>query len=429
MLKYANNTYYYQYPLLLSDNEYDIIKEFIEKKYPTNKEILKIGAPIPIEKNKVDLPYEMPSMDKIKPDTGALESWKHKYQGPYIISCKLDGVSGLYSTEGKDPKLYTRGDGKVGQDISHFIPYFQLPKTKGITVRGEFVISKEDFDQHLKNKFANPRNLVSGIINSKKIDPNIKFIHFVAYELIKPILLKPFVSLEKELNMEVVLHEELKDISNDLLSKYLIDWRKNYKYEIDGIIVSDNKLYERKSGNPLHSFAFKMVLSDQVAEAKVLDVIWTPSKDGYLKPRVRIEPIKLGGVTIEYATGNNASFIENNKIGIGALIKMVRSGDVIPKIIGVSIPAEQGKMPNVPYQWNKTHVDVLLEDEDLEKDPTVKEKNITVFFKGIGVEGLSSGNIQRIINAGFDTIIKIIHMTKDDFLKVEGFKNKLAEKI
>ena len=427
LLEYANNSYYNDFPVL-TDNQYDIIKEYIEKKYPSNKAILAVGAPI--QKNKVTLPYEMGSMDKIKPDTGALENWTQKYIGPYILSCKLDGVSGLYTTEGNEAKLYTRGDGKIGQDISHFIPYFELPKEKNIVIRGEFMISKEDFETHLKDKYANPRNLVAGIINQKKVDPNIKYVKFIAYELIKPELIpsQQLVFIEN-LKMNVVLFKKEEKISNDVLSKYLIDWRQNYKYEIDGIIVTDDHLYARQSGNPLHSFAFKMVLSDQTAEAKVVDVIWTPSKDGYLKPRVRIEPVKLGGVTIEYATGINAAFIDSNKIGIGALIQLVRSGDVIPKIIGVSIPAETSKMPNVPYKWNNTHVDVLLQDEYLLDDPTVKEKNITGFFKGIGVDGLSSGNISRIIKSGYDTIPKIVHMKKEDFLKVEGFKDKLADKI
>ena len=114
--------------------------------------------------------------------------------------------------------------------------------------------------------------------------------------------------------------------------------------EIDGIIVSDDKVYPRLSGNPKHSFAFKMVLSDQIAESHVVDVIWTPSKDGYLKPRVQIMPIQLGGVTITYTTGFNAAFIESNKIGIGAIIMLVRSGDVIPYIKSVTTPAEKPKI-------------------------------------------------------------------------------------
>ena len=97
-----------------------------------------------------------------------------------------------------------------------------------------------------------------------------------------------------------------------MLSEVLVMWRDTYEYEIDGVIVNHNKIYPRKSGNPDHAFAFKMILSDQMAEAKVVDVIWTPSKDGYLKPRVRIEPIVLGGVKIEYATGFNAKFIKDN---------------------------------------------------------------------------------------------------------------------
>ena len=95
----------------------------------------------------------------------------------------------------------------------------------------------------------------------------------------------------------------------------------------------------------------KMVLSDQVAEAKVVDIIWTPSKDGYLKPKIRIEPISLGGVKIEYATAFNAAFVETNKLGIGALVQLVRSGDVIPYIMKVSMPAENIKMPNEKYVW------------------------------------------------------------------------------
>jgi NAD-dependent DNA ligase len=170
-----------------------------------------------------------------------------------------------------------------------------------------------------------------------------------------------------------------------------------------------------------------MVLSDQIAEAIVVDVIWTPSKDGYLKPRVQIEPIHLGGVKIEYATGFNASFIRDNNIGIGATIQLIRSGDVIPHIKSIIVPAPQPKMPSVPYKWNNTHVDIMLENAG--DDPTVKEKNITGFFKGIEVDGLSSGNIMRIIDKGYDTVPKIIKMTEEDFLKVDGFKQKMANKI
>lgn len=425
ILRELNDAYYNEQPLL-TDNEYDIVKEYIENKYPSNQVLKDVGAPV--ERNKVKLPYEMWSMDKIKPDTNALTNWMAKYSGPYVLSCKLDGVSGLYTTENKEPKLYTRGNGKIGQDISHLIPYLRLPKTKNIVIRGEFIIPKGVFLFKYKTTFANPRNMVSGIVNQKSITDAVKDINFVAYEVIKPEL-KPSAQMDllKTLDVESVFYKIESTLSNELLSDTLVNLRYNNRYEIDGIIVTDDKLYKRQSGNPEHAFAFKMVLSDQVAEAKVVDVIWTPSKDGYLKPRVRIEPIQLGGVQIEYATGFNGAFIENNKIGVGALIELIRSGDVIPYIRKVVIAAEQAQMPTVPYKWNDTHVDIML--ENIGSDETVQEKNITGFFRGIGVEGLSSGNVSRIIKAGYDTVSKIIKMTVDDFLKVDGFKMKTATKL
>jgi NAD-dependent DNA ligase/DNA polymerase/3'-5' exonuclease PolX len=425
IIREANKLYYNSEPIL-SDNQYDIVKDFIQQKYPSNSISAEIGAPI--ERNKAALPFFMGSMDKIKPDTGALISWTTKYKGPYIISCKLDGVSGLYTTDGPVPKLYTRGNGTVGQDVSHFIPYLKLPKTKGIVIRGEFIVLKSIFDTKYKGDFANPRNMVAGIINHKTIDKRIQDVSFVAYEAIKPIM-KPSDQMKflGSLNVDCVLNLSVPTISNEYLSDLLVEWREKYQYEIDGIIVIDDKIYERKTGNPEHAFAFKMVLSDQIAEAKVVDVIWTPSKDGYLKPRVRIEPIQLGGVKIEYATGFNASFIQDNKIGIGSIIEIIRSGDVIPHIKKVTMAAEQPKMPSVPFKWNDTHVDIML--ENIDSDETVREKNITGFFRGIGVEGLSSGNIARIINTGFDTVPKIIDMPIDEFLTVEGFKTKMATKL
>jgi NAD-dependent DNA ligase len=417
---------YYNETEIMTDNQYDIVKEFTENKFPNNAAVFEIGAEV--ERNKVKLPYEMGSMDKIKPDTGALTTWMNKYKGPYVLSCKLDGVSGMYTTEASTPKLYTRGNGKIGQDVSHLIPFLRLPKTKGVVIRGEFIIPKSVFDEKYKSTFANPRNMVAGIVNHKHISDAIVDLHFVAYEVIVP-QKKPSEQMDflGTINVERVLYRLTDTLSNELLSELLVEWRKSYMYEIDGVIVTNDAIYPRKSGNPDHAFAFKMVLSDQIAEAKVVDVLWTPSKDGYLKPRVQIEPINLGGVRIEFATGFNAAFIKDNKIGIGATIEIIRSGDVIPHIKAVTVPAEEAKMPSVPFKWNDTHVDIMLENAS--EDPTVIEKNITGFFRGIGVEGLSSGNISRLIKAGFSTVPEIIHMSEQDFLTVEGFKGKMANKI
>jgi NAD-dependent DNA ligase len=421
----------------MTDGEYDILHEYIENKFPKNQILGDVGAPV--EKNKARLPYEMWSMDKIKPDSGTLDKWKNKYTGPYVISCKLDGVSGLYTTEGPEPKLYTRGDGKIGQDISYLIPYLRLPKDKDIVIRGEFIIKRQVFDTKYKEKFANPRNLVAGIANAKTVDDKIRDVDFVAYEMIKPENLTPSQQMAKlasfggiiggimGTSLIAVQNKTITEISNETLSEILQDWRKSSPYEIDGIIVSDDRVYSRASGNPDHSFAFKMVLSDQMAETHVVDVIWNASKDGYLKPRVQVMPIKLGGVTIQYATGFNADFIEKNKIGVGAVIQIIRSGDVIPYIKSVTTPAENPKMPDEAYRWNDTHVDIIL--ENIGDNVTVREKQISAFFKGIEVDGLGPGNVKKMIASGFDTVPKILRMTEVDLLKVEGFQQKTAKKL
>lgn len=411
----------------LSDNEYDIVKEYIEQKYSDSSILQEVGAVF--EKNKVELPVNMPSMDKIKPTTNALEMWVEKYKGPYVLSCKLDGVSGLYYSKDGERKLYTRGNGSVGQDVSHLLKYINgIPDVKDVIVRGEFIISRKTFDDKYSEKFSNARNLVAGIVNSKKIDKKAKDVDFISYEMIEPEL-KPSLQFNtlNENGFNVVKNEDTDTLSNNMLSDILVDWRTNYEYIIDGIIVSDDNVYKRTIKNPDHSFAFKMVLSDQVVEAKVVDVIWNASKSGYLKPRVRIEPVNIGGVKIEYATGFNGNFIEENKIGVGAIIQIVRSGDVIPHIKSVTTPAEKTKMPDVPYTWTDTHVDIILTNKD--DDVNVLEKNITSFFTSLEVDGLSQGNVKRIMKARYNSICKILDMDEKDFLNVEGFKEKMAKKV
>jgi len=413
-------------PPTLSDNEFDIVKEYLERKYPKASALQEVGAVV--EKHKAVLPVNMPSMDKIKPASNAVDGWKGKYKGPYLLSCKLDGVSGLYYTLNGERKLYTRGNGSVGQDVSHLLKYINVPDVKDIIVRGEFIMTKEIFENKYKKDYSNPRNLVAGIVNKKKQDLKAKDVDFVVYEIIEPVK-KPTKQMEllNELMFSVVQNKTVNEINNQVLSDLLVDWRKNHKYEIDGVIVSDDEIYKRANKNPDHSFAFKMVLSDQAAESKVVDVIWSVSKNGYLKPRVRIEPVNIGGVKIEYATGFNGDFIEKNKIGVGALIQIIRSGDVIPYIKGITTPAEKPKMPDVPYTWTSTHVDIMLTDK--EGNVELLERTITAFFTGLEVASLSSGNVKRIIASGYDSICKILEMKEADFMKVDGFKEKMAKKI
>jgi NAD-dependent DNA ligase len=442
MLQEAIDNYYIselKENTLLTDNEYDILREYILKKDPSNALANDQQTQIKNDTAKVKLPYEMWSMDKIKPDTNALTKFKQTYKGPYVISAKVDGVSALYSTETGTPNLYKKGDGKYGFLINHILPYLNLPTQKNITLRGELMIKEETFKLKYKDQFSNSRNFIAGLVNRKKLTQVekdiLQDIDFVAYEVIMPQNLKPSEQFNKLADLNVVTVKNIQalnyeQLTNDYLSNKLIEFRTTYEYSIDGIICIDDNLHERKSKNPEHAFAFKMVLTDQVIEAKVLDVLWSVSKDGLIKPRVQFEPVTIGGVTITYATGINARFIVDNNIGLGALVSLTRSGDVIPKITSVIVPAQKPIMPSTAeydYIWNSTNVDIIL--KNVKSDPRVNIKSITKFFKDLEIEGLGEKNIEKIINSGANSIHKIINLSLEDLMNVEGFQKKMATKI
>ena len=164
-------------------------------------------------------------------------------------------------------------------------------------------------------------------------------------------------------------------------------FKETSPYLIDGIIIRHNDNYSyNKSGNPDYAFAFKMLLNDQVAETSVVEVEWNVSKYRKLYPRVKIKKVNIGGINIEYVSGKSARFIEDNKIGAGAIIQIARSCDVIPDIVKVIKKARKADMPNTEYEWNETDVDIFSIDEG--DDEKCKIKLITDFFKNIKVEGL-----------------------------------------
>ena len=116
----------------------------------------------------------------------------------------------------------------------------------------------------------------------------VKDLDILTYEVVEP-KLEPVEQIKVLSNTNVIkaVIVDSTEINTEFLSNYLLDWRENYPWEIDGLVVCQNKLHDRISGNPKHAFAFKMVLLDQIAEAKVLNVLWSPSKDGYCTNRAR----------------------------------------------------------------------------------------------------------------------------------------------
>lgn len=433
IIQKANHSYYHTKKPLFSDNIFDLIKDNLEDKNPNHPILKHVGAAVS-DKDKVRLPYFMGSLDKIK-DEKNIQKFVSTYGGPYLVSDKLDGNSGLYVFNEKKAKLYSRGDGTYGQDISHLLPFLNsVPQIKkDMAVRGEIIITKKNFEKLEHKKQANARNMVAGLINSKTPDLEIaKYTDFVAYEVIFPVLLPDMqMSFLKENGFNTVSHELYTSINIEGLSKYLIERRNISPYEIDGIVVTDDKIYKRVSENPSYSFAFKSVLTMEEAEVIVNKVEWNVSKDGYMVPVITFNPVQLDGVSIARTHGFNAKFIKDNVIGPGSKIIIIRSGAVIPYCKEVLSPSETGEpdMPDISYEWSSTGVDIVMSKESLENSEDVAFKNIEYFFNKLDVKGLSTGNLKKIFNAGHKIVKDILDITVEDLKKIDGFKDKMAQKV
>ena len=415
----------------LNDWRYDEIKETLLIRDPHFA--IPTGAKIREHENRVELPIWLGSMNKFKPeDDKAIARWLSSNKAvEYVIEDKLDGISCLLIAKNDTFKIYTRGDGNVGADISYLIKYLKnIPKKikDDVVVRGELIMKNQIFKKKYENEYANPRNMVSGLIGSKTVKEGLQYIEFVAYELISTgITIKTSEQLEylDKLGFTTVWREIVLSFNVDSLMETVVRSKEISKYEIDGIIVQPNSSYERNtSGNPQYAFAFKMRLADNLISAKVVGVQWNVSKWGVLKPRVEIEPVQLGGVTISWATGFNAKFIVEKSIGPNAIIEITRSGDVIPYIVSVVKNAKEPDMPTIPYTWNETGVDI--QTNEYEDEMVVKR--IASFFAEVGIKHVGEKNVQKMYESGYDTLLKIIMASKNDFEKIPSFGKKMAER-
>ena len=445
----ADDSFFNKSDVLINDDIYDIIKDYVYSKYPKDKYFKRIGADV---KNKVILPYYMGSQNKIKDSEEEITKYQAKYKGAYRISDKLDGVSCMIVYTPGNIKMYTRGNGTEGQDITHLLGYIQgIPPpynaydiqifgltNNEIAVRGELIISKESWDElgAMGKQGANPRNTVAGAINSDILNKDVlNKIDFVAYALVYPELIDGQIKL-LDLGFNVAHSVGTRILNLEKLSKILETRRAESEYVIDGIVIEEvSKYYEIEKGkNPEHSFAFKSIHTLEQVEVMVSKVEWNVSKDMYMKPIVMFKEIDLDGVKIKQATGKNASYIVKNVIGPGSRIIIIRSGNVIPNIHSVLTPSATG-IPSMPgiegenYTWNDTHVDIMMTNKTGDRNRGYDIKNLTYFMKTASIEYMGPGNIAKIYDAGFTDIKMIVNLKKEDLLKIEGIQEKGANNI
>lgn len=432
----ANEAYRIGEPIM-SDKDYDQLVEELELLSPNDDVLTKVGHVVADETRKSKLPIEMASMNKIK-SMNDINDWcrlknitSHNF---VIITPKYDGLS-LCVNE-TTSEAFTRGDGTYGQKSNEHYSRIgnHLSKTSFSFTYGEVMMSKKTFLEKYSSDFANPRNLVAGLLNSKEATDALKDCDYIKYGAIQS---RNMFQSKKQILDELNSNQSVKvpyhicrisDITEELLINLFHEY--SVDYEIDGLIIEINDLNtqitlgrETSSNNPVFARAFKHPSFEQSAETEIIGISWNISKQGYLKPTLHISPVKLDGVTVSNVTGNNARFVKDMGIGVGAKVIVKRSGMVIPIIADV-IETVEFQMPDVDnIDWNENGVELVTLTET---DDQKLKKNIS-FFEILESDNVSEGVITQLWDAGYKTISDILNLTTSDLEKIDRFGKRKAK--
>ena len=433
----ANASYRKGNPIM-SDSEYDTLLEELALLSPDDDLLSLVGHVVVDESRKRRLPIDMASMNKIK-SMDDVNDWCRlkgiSKSEIVIITPKFDGLS-LCVNE-LDNSSSTRGDGTFGQQsdehyklIGNHLDVHEDVNTLPFTYTyGEVMMAKKKFEDDYSKDFANPRNLVAGLLNSKSISESLKDCDYIKYGAIcrtkfstkKEIIDELNSGQRVKVNYHICMISELtEDLLIGLFHKLSPD------YEIDGLIIEINDISiqnrlgrETSSNNPVWARAFKHPSFEQTAESEVIGISWNISKQGLLKPILHINPIKLDGVTVSNVTGNNARFVKDMGIGVGAKVLVKRSGMVIPLIVDVleTVDFIQPTIEGVDIGWNEAGIELITLTET---DDQKLKKNVA-FFEILEADNVSEGVITQLWEAGHTTIKDILNLTKVDLEKIDRF--------
>lgn len=399
----------------ISDADYDQLVEEYEELYGP---YTVVGSRA--DSDKTTLPFYLGSLDKIKTDT-QVARWATKHPGPYMIQDKVDGISLCYTGD----RLYTRGDGSVGQDVSHLLSFLSLPSTS-IPIRGEVVMEKKEFSRH---DARNARNLVSGLFSTKKCnfddacEKKAASLRFLAFRVFRDDLTP--IQQHKwciEHGFDTPYTECVDTLSHNNLSVRLSQRRNTAPYEIDGLAISSSAVEYVDGNNPDGAIAFKETLG-QVTRTRVTDVVWRGSKARRLIPTIHIEPITLSGATLSRMSGDNARFILDHNIGPGAVVDVTRSGDVIPRIVNIVTPCpDNASTPDEKYSFDGVHF--ILEADTKE----VLASRLSHFVSQLGIKYIGEKRLSVLAERDIDSS-RMIRMTESDWTLIPRIGSDTAAKI
>ena len=427
LLFYSNALYRSGIPII-TDEQYDYITSMLKDLNSQHPYLFRVEKEVVTSKTVV-LPERMLSTEKVYNKDG-IDKWYKKIlkagnnlgiaeKDIYIrVTPKLDG----YAAYDDGHRLYTRGDGLKGQDITRAFDRGLKIENNGERGLGpgEIVTQKSYFDKVLSEHFENSRNIQAAIIAEKNIDNNIQR----ALDL-GACVFYPFAIIKNITQQYDYIRNNFDQVIDFIMA--------SVDFDIDGVIFeainSDIKKYMGATRHH-HKWQVAFKKNHDTAEVEVIKVTPQTSRTGRVSPVAELIPTKLSGVTISRVTVHNYKIVKNTGVGPGSIVQLVRSGLVIPKIervlkkVDIMLPS---KCPScgTPLEWEGDH----LICENKSNCPAQKENKFIHFFKTLGNnDGFGPKVIQNLCASNIKFIHDIYQLTYSDFIKL-GFKDKTSKNL
>ena len=416
---------------IISDEDYDFVfNPELSKRLPDHSFLQKIEAENEgFSEEKIKLPQKMLSTDKAY-SWEEINKWldrvsKFSSEIDYPLAdiqikgtAKLDGFAGY--DDGS--KLYTRGDGNKGSDISRVFArglgiFNNSERGQG---PGEIVVKRSYFEKHLSNHFEYPRNFQASLIKEKKLDS-------LAIEAIsnKAALFVPFTQLPQWLGSIEEFSNQFLDIVGQLES--------GVDFDIDGVVfeIVNPELKDYMGSNrKFHRWQIAFKENKEKAQVKVISVTAQVGRTGKITPVAELEPTQLSGATIYRASGHHYGLVKEQGLGAGSVIELTRSGLVIPKINKVLKTAEVDIPSNCPSCGYKLSWDSdFLMCFNHEKCPEQIMGKIIYFFRILANnDGFGQATIQKLYAEG---ILRVsdIYLLNEAKLMSMGFGEKTSHNL
>ena len=379
----------------------------------------------------------------------------------YICELKIDGLSiSLTYEKGILVAGATRGDGSVGENITENLKRVKdipltLPEELDITVRGECYMPRASFDQvnqarqeNGEPEFANPRNAAAGTL--RQLDTAVVAKRNLAtflYQEASPStrdsqekVLKHLEQLGFVVNPKRILAENIDEIWNFI--QEVGQERDNLPYDIDGVVIKVNDLAGQEELGftvkaPKWAVAYKFPAEEK--EAQLLSVDWTVGRTGVVTPTANLTPVQLAGTTVSRATLHNVDYIAEKDIRKDDTVIVYKAGDIIPAVLRVveSKRVSEEKL-DIPTNCPSCDSDLLHFEDEVAlrcinpRCPAQIMEGLIHFASrdAMNITGLGPSVVEKLFAANLvKDVADIYRLKEDDFLLLEGVKEKSAAKL